>query len=45
MMRGKTQMGGKPTAYVCHAMTCSLPATTWEEIEPLLLGQPPRSPA
>jgi uncharacterized protein YyaL (SSP411 family) len=36
VMRGKKQMDGKTTVYVCHAMTCSLPATSWSEVEPLL---------
>ena len=36
VMRGKKQLAGKATAYVCHAMTCSLPATSWSEVEPLL---------
>jgi uncharacterized protein YyaL (SSP411 family) len=36
LLAGKGQKGGKTTVYVCHAMTCSAPATTWDEIEPLL---------
>jgi uncharacterized protein YyaL (SSP411 family) len=38
VMRGKTQVGGKATAYVCHRMTCSLPVTSWSELEPLLVS-------
>jgi uncharacterized protein YyaL (SSP411 family) len=38
-MQGKTQINGMATVYVCHRMTCSLAATSWEQIEPLLLGQ------
>jgi uncharacterized protein YyaL (SSP411 family) len=33
---GKTQIDGKPTAYVCHRYTCSPPVTSWAELEPLL---------
>jgi hypothetical protein len=29
-------VGGKPTVYVCRSMTCSAPATTWADVEPLL---------
>ncbi len=36
LFRGKTQLDGKPTVYVCHNFTCSLPVTSWEEIKPLL---------
>jgi uncharacterized protein YyaL (SSP411 family) len=36
LLAGKGQVGGKPTVYVCRAMTCSAPATTWAEIGPLL---------
>jgi uncharacterized protein YyaL (SSP411 family) len=36
LLEGKQQIGGQPTVYVCHRMTCSPPATTWEEIAPLL---------
>ena len=36
IMRGKKQVEGKTTVYVCHAMTCSLPGNTWDEIGPLL---------
>jgi uncharacterized protein len=36
LLRGKTQLDGKPTVYVCHNFTCSLPVTSWEEIKPLL---------
>lgn len=37
---GKTQVGGRATAYVCHRFTCSPPATSWAELEPLV--QPAR---
>ena len=33
---GKTQVGGRATAYVCHRYTCSAPVTTWGALEPLL---------
>jgi uncharacterized protein YyaL (SSP411 family) len=33
---GKTQIGGRATAYVCHGYTCSTPVTTAAELEPLL---------
>jgi uncharacterized protein YyaL (SSP411 family) len=36
LLAGKTQVDGKPTAYVCHDFTCSLPVTTWEELKTLL---------
>ncbi len=35
---GKRQIDGRPTVYVCRNMACSPPATTWEEVEPLLAG-------
>jgi uncharacterized protein YyaL (SSP411 family) len=38
LLQGKTQIGGRPTAYVCHEFTCSAPVTTWEELKPLLDG-------
>ena len=28
---------GRATVYVCHSYTCSPPATTWDEIAPLLV--------
>jgi hypothetical protein len=36
LLQGKGQIDGKATVYVCHNMTCSPPATTWAELEPLL---------
>ncbi|MDX2167379.1 MAG: thioredoxin domain-containing protein [Deltaproteobacteria bacterium] len=36
LLEGKTAIGGRPTVYVCHRMTCSPPATTWEELAVLL---------
>jgi uncharacterized protein YyaL (SSP411 family) len=33
ILQGKGQVGGRVTAYVCRGMTCSLPATTWEQLE------------
>ncbi len=36
LLAGKGQLGGKTTAYVCHRMTCSPPATTWEDLSVLL---------
>ena len=39
LLAGKMQIDGRPTVYVCHKMTCSPPATTWEELQPLLAGE------
>ena len=36
LLQGKGQIDGKVTVYVCEAMTCSPPATTWAEVERLL---------
>ena len=36
LLRGKTQLDGKPTVYVCQNFTCSAPVTTWDELKPLL---------
>jgi uncharacterized protein YyaL (SSP411 family) len=33
---GKTQVGNRATAYVCHAYTCSPPVTSWDALAPLL---------
>jgi uncharacterized protein YyaL (SSP411 family) len=33
---GKTQIDGRATVYVCHAYTCSAPATDWDGVAPLL---------
>ncbi len=38
LLQGKGQLDGQPTVYVCHNRTCSAPATTWAELEPLLHG-------
>ncbi len=37
IVEGKMQIDGRATVYVCHAYTCSPPATTWDEIAPLLV--------
>jgi len=36
LMRGKSQVGGKATVYVCHDFTCSAPVTSWDELKPLI---------
>jgi uncharacterized protein YyaL (SSP411 family) len=36
LLAGKTQLAGKPTAYVCRDFTCSAPVTTWEELRSLI---------
>ncbi len=36
MLAGKGQVDGQTTVYVCHRMTCSPPAITWEQLAPLL---------
>ncbi|MGZ8520097.1 MAG: thioredoxin domain-containing protein [Candidatus Binatia bacterium] len=36
LLRGKSQVGGNPTVYVCHDSTCSAPVTSWDELKPLL---------
>ncbi len=41
LLDGKKQLDGKPTVYVCHDMTCSAPATTWAELEPVLTRSRP----
>ena len=38
LLQGKGQLDGKATVYVCHRRTCSVPVTTWEALEPLLVG-------
>jgi uncharacterized protein YyaL (SSP411 family) len=35
---GKLQVGGRATAYVCHAYTCSPPVSDWDALAPLLAG-------
>jgi hypothetical protein len=35
-VKGKGQVRGKPTVYVCRNMTCSRPVTSWAKLEPLL---------
>jgi uncharacterized protein len=34
--QGKSAIGGKPTAYVCHNFACSAPVTDWDALEKLL---------
>jgi uncharacterized protein YyaL (SSP411 family) len=36
LLQGKSQIDGKPTAYVCYDFTCSAPVTSWTELKPLL---------
>ena len=36
LLQGKSQIDGKPTAYVCYDFTCSAPVTSWSELKPLL---------
>ncbi len=36
LVQGKSQMDGKPTAYVCHNLTCSAPVTSPSELKSLL---------
>ncbi|MGD9762156.1 MAG: thioredoxin domain-containing protein [Candidatus Binatia bacterium] len=36
LLEGKTQRGDQPTVYVCRQMTCSPPATEWQEVAKLL---------
>jgi len=36
LLKGKTQIASKPTAYVCHNFTCSAPVTSWQELTSLL---------
>jgi len=36
LLAGKTQIDGRPTAYVCQNFTCSRPVTTWEDLKSLL---------
>ncbi|MDE0212972.1 MAG: thioredoxin domain-containing protein, partial [Deltaproteobacteria bacterium] len=36
LLEGKTQVGGKPTVYVCRDFTCAPPVTDWEGLKPLL---------
>ena len=37
LLAGKTRIGDKLTAYVCHNFVCSLPVTSWEELRPLIM--------
>ena len=36
LLKGKSQIGGQTTGYVCHNFTCSAPVTTWDDLRPLL---------
>ncbi len=36
VLEGKTRVGDQLTAYVCHDFACSLPVTSWEELEMLI---------
>ncbi len=36
LLRGKTQLNGEPTVYVCQNFTCSAPVTDWAELSSLL---------
>ena len=36
LLEGKSQVGGKPTVYVCRNFTCAPPVTDWEGLKPLL---------
>jgi uncharacterized protein len=36
LMQGKRQIGGRPTAYVCHRQTCSPPVTEALQLEGML---------
>ena len=35
-LQGKSQIDGKPTAYVCQRFVCSPPVTDWEGLKRLL---------
>jgi uncharacterized protein YyaL (SSP411 family) len=39
LLREKSQVGGRPTAYVCENFTCKLPVTTPEDLASLLKDQ------
>ncbi len=36
LLEGKSQVGSKPTVYVCRNFTCAPPVTDWEGLKPLL---------
>jgi uncharacterized protein YyaL (SSP411 family) len=36
LLEGKGQLNGKPTVYVCHNFTCSLPMTEWDALKQAL---------
>src|SRR5262249_33875780 len=42
LLQGKSQIGGKPTVYVCSDSTCSTPVTSWTELKRLLEAWPLR---
>ena len=37
VLKGKTQVDDRLTAYVCQDFACSLPVTSWEALRPLIL--------
>ena len=36
LLEGKSQVGDKPTVYVCRNFTCAPPVTDWDGLKPLL---------
>ncbi|HKY07841.1 MAG TPA: thioredoxin domain-containing protein [Candidatus Binatia bacterium] len=41
LLKGKTQIDGRPTVYVCQNFTCSAPVTSVSEVKALLAGKAP----